>query len=143
MFIRISLVWFYGLSTIVGYLIPNSFLYIQAVPFQTIQFSISTVFVYTQLNVKTILFQTVQFSISTQFSSIWPTDKTLFGATTSSLSGPGIDGNKRVLCIPQSSIITGASTSDCLVSYSGHSLGRLTPLQRCSLCILQPQLTGP
>ena len=25
---KISLVWFYGISTIVGYLMPNSFLYI-------------------------------------------------------------------------------------------------------------------
>ena len=38
-------------------------------------------------------------------------------------SGPGSDGNERVLCIPQSSRITGTSPSDCLVSYPGHSLG--------------------
>ena len=31
---------------------------------QIIQFSISIVFVYTQLNVKTVLFQTIQFSVS-------------------------------------------------------------------------------
>ena len=53
---------------------------------------------------KTVLFQTIQFSISTQFSmstrfsSIW-------------------------LRIPQSSSITGTSPSDCLVLYTGHSLG--------------------
>ena len=35
--------------------------------FQTIQFSINTVFVYSQLNVKTVLFQTIQYSISTHF----------------------------------------------------------------------------
>ena len=35
--------------------------------FQTIQFSLSIVFVYKQLNVKIVLFQTIQFSISTQF----------------------------------------------------------------------------
>ena len=40
-------------------LIPNSFLYI-----------------------KTVLFQTIQFSTSIQFSSIWPIDRTLSGATT-------------------------------------------------------------
>ena len=39
----------------------------QTVLIQTIKFSISTVFVHTQLNVKTALFQTVQFSMSTQF----------------------------------------------------------------------------
>ena len=41
--------------------------------------------------------------------------------------------------------ITGTSLSDCLLLYPGHSLcvwGGLTPLQRCSWCILQPQLTG-
>ena len=37
-------------------------------------------------------------------------------ATIPSLSGPGSDGIKGVLCIPQKSIITGAPTSDCLVS---------------------------
>ena len=61
-----------------------------------------------------LLFQTVQFSISTQFSSIWPIDETLPG-----YSGPGSNSNKRVLHIPQSSCITGTSSSDCLVSYPG------------------------
>ena len=56
-------------------------------------------------------------------SSIWPIDKTLSGATTPSQSGPGSNGNKGVLCIPQSSSITEASPSDCLVSYPGHLLG--------------------
>ena len=65
----------------------------------------------------------IQFSISIQFSSIWPVDRALSGATTSGQSGPGSDGNEGVLCIPQSSSITGTSSLDCLVSYSGHSLG--------------------
>ena len=34
-----------------------------------------------------------------------------------------LDGNKEVFCISQSSSITGASPSDCLLSYSGLSLG--------------------
>ena len=34
-------------------------------------------------------------------------------------SGPGSDGNEGVLCIPQTTCITGASPSDCLISYSG------------------------
>ena len=55
-------------------------------------------------------------------------------------SGPGSDGNEGVLCIPQSSSIAGTSPSDSLVSYPGHSLGGLTPLQRSSRCILQPYL---
>ena len=75
------------------------------------------------MNVKTVLFQAIRFSISTQFSSIWPIDRTLSSATTPGYSGPGSDGNERILFIPQSSIITGTSPSDCLVSYAGHSLG--------------------
>ena len=58
-------------------------------------------------------------------------------------SGPKSNGNEGVPRITQSSSITGTSPSGCLVSYPGHSLGGgLTPLQRCSRCILQPQSTG-
>ena len=71
---------------------------------------------------KTVPFQDIQFSVITQFSSIWPIDRTLPGATTPSQSGPGSDGNKETLRIPQSSSITGNSPSDCLVSYLGHLL---------------------
>ena len=39
----------------------------QRVIIQTIQFSISIVFIYTQLKVKTVLFQTIQFSIQRKF----------------------------------------------------------------------------
>ena len=39
------------------------------------------------------------------------------GATTPDQSGPGSDGSKEVLHIPQSPSITGTSPSDCLVSY--------------------------
>ena len=56
-------------------------------------------------------------------SSIRPIDMTLSGATTPGQSWPGSDGNEEVLCIPQSSSITVASPSYCLVSYPGHSLG--------------------
>ena len=52
---------------------------------------------------------------------------TLSGATTPGQSKPGSDGNKEVLCILQSSSITGASPSDCLVSYPGHSLRESYP----------------
>ena len=40
-----------------------------------------------------------------QFSSIWPIDRTLSGATTLGQSRPG--RNEEVLCITQSSSITG------------------------------------
>ena len=51
--------------------------------------------------------------------SIWSIDRIL--------SGPGRDGNEGVLCIPQNTNITGASASDCLVSYPGHSLEESYP----------------
>ena len=73
-------------------------------------------------------------------SSIWPIDKTLSGDTTPGQGGPGSNSNEGVLHIPQGSSITEASPSDCLVSYSGHLLEGvcgITPLQRCSWCILQ------
>ena len=104
-------------------------------------------FIYTQLNDQTVLFQTSQFSISHLFalslnltqsigaveyngcrgvnyphSTIWPIDRTLSGATTPGQSGPRSNGNEEVVHIPQSSSITGASPSDCLVSYLGHLL---------------------
>ena len=44
-----------------------------------------------------LLFQTIQFSISTVWmsnNSIWPMDRTLSGATILGLSGPGSNGNK-------------------------------------------------
>ena len=102
---------------------------------------------------KTFLFQAIQFSQSSNsnnsvlhkyaVSSIWPIDRTLSGATTPGQIGPGSNGNEGVLCIPQSSSITAASPSDCLVSYPGHLLGGdLTLLQRRSRCILQPQPNG-
>ena len=55
-------------------------------------------------------------------SSIWLIGRTLSGATTPGQSGPGRDANEGVLRIPQSPSTTGASSSDCLVSYPGHSL---------------------
>ena len=56
-------------------------------------------------------------------SSIWPIDRTLSSAITPGQSGPGSGGNEGVLHLLQSSCITGALPSDCLVSYPGHSFG--------------------
>ena len=50
-------------------------------------------------------------------------DRTLSGTTTPGQSGPGSNGNEEVLCIPQSSSITGASPLDGLVSYPRDLLG--------------------
>ena len=60
-------------------------------------------------------------------TSIWPIDRTLSGATNLGQNGSESDGNKEVLHIPQSSSITGTLPSDCLVSYSRHSLGQSYP----------------
>ena len=74
-------------------------------------------------------------------SSIWPLHKTLSG-TTLGQSGPESDGNERVLHIPQSSIVTGASPSDCKSHIQDTRWVSHVPLQNCSRCILQPQPTG-
>ena len=76
---------------------------------------------------KTVIFLTVQFSISTLFSSTWPIDRTLSVATTPGQSGPGSNGNERILCIFQNYSISGVSTSDCFVSYPELSLGQSYP----------------
>ena len=60
-------------------------------------------------------------------------DKALSSATYPGQSGLGSNGNERVLCIPQSSSITGTSPSDCFVSYTGHSLGGILPFCRGAL----------
>ena len=52
---------------------------------------------------------------------------TLSGHTIPSQSGPGSDDNEEILCISQSSNMTGTSPSDCLVSYPGHSLRESYP----------------
>ena len=59
-------------------------------------------------------------------SSIGPIYRTLSGATTQSESEPGSNGSEGVLRIHQSSSISGASVSDCLVSQPGHSLDRVS-----------------
>ena len=79
---------------------------------------------------KTVPFEMIQFSIRTKFSSIWPIERTLSGAIISGQSGYRSDGTEGVLHIPQSTSITGASLSDCLVSYPGHTLGQVLPFCR-------------
>ena len=79
---------------------------------------------------KTVLFQAIPFSISIQFSSYWLIDRALSGATTLGQSGFWSDDNEGELSIPQSPSITGTLSSDCLVSYTGHSLGGVLLLCR-------------
>ena len=78
---------------------------------QRLQFNVRTVSMS-----KTVLFQSVELNIRTQLSSIWPIDRTLSGAIFLGQSGLRSDGNDGVLCIFESSCITGTSPSDCLVS---------------------------
>ena len=49
---------------------------------------------------------------------------TLLSTSPTGQSGPGSDGNERVLRISRSSIITGTLPSDRLLSYPGHLLAR-------------------
>ena len=74
--------------------------------------------------------------------SIWSIDRTQSNAATLGQLRPGSNGNEGVIHILLNSK-TGVSTSDCLISYPGLSLGSLTLLKRCSQCILLSQTTGP
>ena len=82
-------------------------------------------FVYSELNDRIVLFHTLQFNISRLFATqavlFLLFDRILSGAKTLDQSGPGSNGNKEVLHIPQSSR-TGALPSDCLMSYPEHML---------------------
>ena len=93
----------------------------QTALFQTIQFSMS--FVSTQFKCQIHFYTYKQFYFK-QFSLTLVQFKYDFYSTHTSLSqsGPGSDGNEGVLRIPQSSSITGASPSDGLMLYLGHSL---------------------
>ena len=62
-------------------------------------------------------------------------DRALSGATMPDQSGPGSDGNEGVLRIPQRSSTAGTSSSDCLVSYAGHSSGGVLPLCRGAVSV--------
>ena len=101
-----SLVWFNGISTIVGYIMPNPvFTYILSIWFVNLFYKC------TLINDQTVLFLTIQFSIRHLFalslpyiSHSWPIG--LSGATTPGQSGLGSDGKEGVLHIPQSSSIT-------------------------------------
>ena len=98
--------------------------------------------------VSNIATQHLQFSLTSiiclhtikwSHSSIWLKDAT---TTLGQSGGPGSNGNKEVLHIPQTSR-TGAIALDGLVPYQGHSLGKgPIPLQRSNQRILQHQPTG-
>ena len=61
-------------------------------------------------------------------SFIWPTDRSLLPATHQGQSHSWSDFNDGLLHISPSTSNTGASLSDCLVSFPGHSLGEVLSL---------------
>ena len=58
--------------------------------------------------------------------SIWLIDRALSGATSAGPCGPWSNVNEWVVFIPQSSCITGVSTSDFLVPYPEHVGGNVS-----------------
>ena len=75
--------------------------------------------------------------------SIWPIAMTLSSATTPGQSGPRSDGNEGVLYIPPKLHYYWSFTIRLFNVISRTLVGRwLTPLQKCSWCILQLLLTG-
>ena len=104
---------------------------------QILQLNIS--YLFTQLNEKSVLLQTIQLSKSQLFAlrlNVKQFSLTHSYATTPGQSELRSEGNVELLCI------TGASPSDCFMSYPEYLfMGGLTPLQRCSWYILQPKPT--
>ena len=90
------------------------------------QFSLASV---CSLNVKTVLFQAIQFCLSMQFISVWPIDRTLWGAITPGQSRTGSDSNEEY------SNTTGTSPSDCLVPYPGSSLVGVLSVCSEAVCV--------
>ena len=127
-----DLVWFYGVSTIVGFLILficlydiwflNTFYHIfkQAWVhfFHTVKWF---KFYHTEIIPLTINLLANSLSFVSFPLVLWYIiDRTLSGATRLRKSGPWSNGKNS---IPLRLCITGTSLSDCLVSYTGHSLG--------------------
>ena len=94
---------------------------------------------------QTVLFQTIRLAFSHLFARsskvkqfFLTLDRPLSGATTPRKSEPGSEGNEGVLCIPQSSSITGTPPSDCLVSYLGPSLRKSYSVEMLSVSSTTP-----
>ena len=87
-------------------------------------------FVYTQLNDQTVLFQTIQFSISYLFAHSL-NDKQFYFTHQVLPLWAKMDQEaiamKGYLAFLKASSITGASPSDCLISYPGYFLGGSYP----------------
>ena len=118
----IYIIWCYGISIIVGYLMANPFYTYKQFYFKQCSlvnkvkwFQVLLCipknlvkhhsFFYSQLNIKTVLFQTIQFNISTQFCSLWSIDRTLSGDTTPGQTTLGSESNEGLLRIPNASAL--------------------------------------
>ena len=115
----------------------------KTVLFQTIKFSITTVFVCTQWNGKTVNFKQLSLALVNSLVLFDPK----IGPSQVLPLRDRVDwrkeGNEGVLCILQISRITEASPSDWLASYRDPHLGKSAEMQ--SICIdyiLQSQLIG-
>ena len=106
---RAPLLWFYGTSIVVGYLMPNPFLYKKSVLFQTIQVSIIHKF---KVKNSSNLDDSVLFGLTHRYDPI-----RYYHSRPDRL---GTDGNEGLLQIPQRSSITGTSPSYCWVSCPGY-----------------------
>ena len=85
----------------------------------------------------------VQSAYSTAPADKTPIERTQSGATSKGQSEDKCNANEKLICIARSSSCSRASPIAGLMSYTGHSLGAvLTPLQRYSQSIPQPQSTG-
>ena len=135
--IRLGLDWFYGISTIVGYLIPNQFLYIQTVLFQTIQFRLSTQFKCQNSSISSNSVQhkyTVQFYLTHRQAPIrYYHSRPEWTGGAMAVKGYSAFPKALELLEPHHQIVN-------LISDT-HWRNR-NPLQRCSRCILQSQPTG-
>ena len=129
------MVCFYGIRTIVGYIIPNPSLYLLTVIFQTIQFSISSVLMPNSfiwfINM-TLMAMKGYFAFSN-----------ITGASPSDylVSYLGLSSGVLPLCRDEVGVFCSLSRPG--QSNSAHSLVESYPLPRCIWCILQPQQTGP
>ena len=95
----------------------------------TIQVNISHLFTHIEISNSSISNDSVLHKsfVCTEFKFQTNIEKALAHATSPGQSRSGGVGNEGVLRISQSSSITGASPSDCLMSYPGHLFGMSYP----------------
>ena len=99
----------------------------------------------TELNSQKVLFLTIHFIMSHLFEmcidvkhSIWPIERTLSGAAVPGQTGPGRNNNEKYSLIPKTQQLEPLHQ---IVSYHMQDTHYwdITPLQRCSQCILGAQ----